>query len=47
MTPGEAADRLAIRELIDGYSHCADRRDCDGGPTLFSQEVIPALRQAA
>jgi hypothetical protein len=22
----EAADRLAIRELFDAYTHCADRR---------------------
>ena len=27
MTPEEAADRLAIRGLIDAYAHCADRRD--------------------
>jgi hypothetical protein len=26
ISPGEAADRLAIRELIDAYAHCADRR---------------------
>jgi len=25
----EAADRLAIRALIDAYAHCADRRDAD------------------
>ena len=24
--PSEAADRLAIRELIEAYAHCADRR---------------------
>jgi hypothetical protein len=24
--PEEAADRLAIRELIDPYAHCAERR---------------------
>jgi hypothetical protein len=23
----EAADRLAIRESVDAYAHCADRRD--------------------
>ena len=23
----EAADRLAIRELVEAYAHCADRRD--------------------
>jgi hypothetical protein len=28
--PEEAADRLAIRELIDAYAHCADWRDTNG-----------------
>jgi hypothetical protein len=27
ISPQETADRLAIRELIDAYAHCADRRD--------------------
>jgi len=27
ISPGEAANRLAIRELIQAYAHCADRRD--------------------
>ena len=27
MSPREQADRLAIRELVDAYAHCADRRD--------------------
>jgi hypothetical protein len=35
MTPEEAADRLAIRELIDAYAHCADRRDASGQMALF------------
>jgi hypothetical protein len=26
ITPTEQADRLAIRELVDAYAHCADRR---------------------
>ena len=26
ITPREQADRLAIRELVDAYAHCADRR---------------------
>ena len=26
ISPSEAADRLAIRELIEAYAHCADRR---------------------
>jgi SnoaL-like domain len=33
----EAADRLAIRELIDAYAHCADRRDADGQKALFTK----------
>jgi hypothetical protein len=35
ITPTEQADRLAIRELIDAYAHCADRRDADGQKSLF------------
>jgi hypothetical protein len=30
ITPAEHADRLAIRELVDAYAHCADRRDAEG-----------------
>jgi hypothetical protein len=36
VTPTEQADRLAIRELIDAYAHCADRRDADGQKALFA-----------
>lgn len=38
ISPIQAADRLAIRELVEAYAHCADRRDAkgqmslDGGP---------------
>jgi ketosteroid isomerase-like protein len=39
MTPEEAADRLAIRELIDAYAHCADRRDCEGQMALFTEDT--------
>ena len=35
----EAADRLAIRELIDAYAHCADRRDADGQKALFTEDT--------
>ena len=35
----EAADRLAIRELIDAYAHCADRRDADGQKALFTSDT--------
>src|SRR5579862_2942157 len=31
----EAADRLAIRELVEDYAHCADRRDAKAQMALF------------
>jgi SnoaL-like protein len=34
-----AADRLAIRELIDAYAHCADRRDAKGQMSLFTADT--------
>jgi hypothetical protein len=37
--PAEQADRLAIRELIDAYAHCADRRDGDGQKALFTVDT--------
>jgi hypothetical protein len=39
ITPAEAADRLAIRELIDAYAHCADRRDAKGQMALFTEDT--------
>ncbi|MFJ2886960.1 nuclear transport factor 2 family protein [Streptomyces sp. NPDC087305] len=39
ISPGEAADRLAIRELIDAYAHCADRRDAKGQMSLFTEDT--------
>jgi hypothetical protein len=36
LSSGEAADRLAIRELFDAYAHCADRRDAEGQKALFT-----------
>jgi hypothetical protein len=39
MTPEEAAGRVAIRELIDAYAHCADRRDADGQMALFTADT--------
>ena len=36
ISPTEAADRLAIRELIEAYAPCADRRDALGQMALFS-----------
>ena len=35
----ETADRLAIRELVDAYAHCADRRDADGQMALFTEDT--------
>ncbi|MFE3001260.1 nuclear transport factor 2 family protein [Nocardia sp. NPDC059246] len=39
MTETEAADRLAIRELIDAYAQCADRRDAKGQMALFTEDT--------
>jgi ketosteroid isomerase-like protein len=35
----EAAHRLAIRELVDAYAHCADRRDVEGQISLFTPDT--------
>src|ERR1700747_596994 len=35
----EAANRLAIRELVEGYAHCADRRDAKGQMALFTPDT--------
>jgi hypothetical protein len=35
----EAADRLAIRELVEAYTHCADRRDAKGQMALFTADT--------
>jgi hypothetical protein len=37
--PGEAADRLAIRELVEAYAHCADRRNAKGQMALFTPDT--------
>jgi hypothetical protein len=37
--PEEAADRLAIRELVEAYAHCADRRDAKGQMALFTADT--------
>jgi SnoaL-like domain len=36
ISTNEAADRLAIRELVEAYAHCADRRDAKGQMALFT-----------
>ena len=43
LTPAEAADRLALRELFDTYAHCADRRDADGQKALFTDDTVFAV----
>jgi hypothetical protein len=39
ISPSEQADRLAIRELIDAYARCADRRDAGGQKALFTEDT--------
>jgi hypothetical protein len=39
ISPTEAANRLAIRELIEAYAHCADRRDAKGQMALFTADT--------
>ncbi len=39
VAPNEAADRLAIRELVEAYAHCADRRDAKGQMALFTADT--------
>jgi ketosteroid isomerase-like protein len=39
ISPEEAADRLAIRELVEAYAHCADRRDAKGQMALFTKDT--------
>jgi ketosteroid isomerase-like protein len=39
ISPVEAADRLAIRELVEAYAHSADRRDVKGQMSLFTEDT--------
>jgi SnoaL-like domain len=39
ISPEEAADRLAIRELVEAHAHCADRRDAQGQMALFTEDT--------
>ena len=39
LSPAEAADRLAIRELFDAYATCADTRDAEGQQALFTADT--------
>src|SRR5580700_8633149 len=38
ISPKEAADRLAIRELVEAYARSADRRDAKGQMALFTSD---------
>ena len=39
ISASEAADRLSIRELVEAYAHCADRRDAKGQMALFTPDT--------
>jgi hypothetical protein len=39
ISPAEAADRLAIQELVEAYAHCADTRDAAGQMALFTADT--------
>jgi SnoaL-like domain len=39
ISPEEAANRIAIRELVEAYAHCADRRDAKGQIALFTPDT--------
>jgi hypothetical protein len=39
ISANEAADRLSVRELIEAYAHCADRRDAKGQMSLFTEDT--------
>src|SRR6202051_4457353 len=39
ISPTEAADRLAIRELVEAHPHCADQRDAKGQIALFAEDA--------
>jgi hypothetical protein len=39
LSPDGAADRLAIRELVEAYAHCADHRDPKGQMSLFTADT--------
>jgi hypothetical protein len=39
ISPTQAADRLAIRELVEAYAHCADGRDAKVQMSLFTADT--------
>jgi SnoaL-like domain len=46
LTPTEAADRIALRELFDAYARCADRRDIEAQKALFTEDTFFAVYMA-
>ena len=45
ISPSEAADRLAIRELVEAYAHCADRRDAKGQMSLYRRHSLRGVHE--
>jgi hypothetical protein len=39
ISPEVAADRLAIREFVEAYAHCADRLNAKGQMALFTEDA--------
>src|ERR1700739_545413 len=39
ISANEAADRLAIRELVEAYAHCADHSDANGQMSRFTEDT--------
>jgi SnoaL-like domain len=39
ITPAEQADRLAIRQLVDAYARCDDRRLSEEQKSLFTEDT--------
>ena len=40
ISSGDLADRIALRELVDAYADCADRRDATGQMSLFTDDCL-------
>lgn len=38
ISSADLADRIALRELVDAYADCADRRDAIGQMSLFTED---------
>lgn len=42
-SPDQAADRLALRELVDRYASAVDARDADAFAALFTPDAVLAV----